>query len=539
MTVIEDHEGIPFATLTNLRLSDFVSDLASADPAASHEKLVWQLASVLWDKMDVPKELSKIPNIEDRLRKKGLSIFWEKLVDVSSSNGIALARSGEEKAIASLSGHRVADACANLINGKNFHLATLVALIGGRESMRKDMREQLREWRTTKCLSEFSQPIRAIYELLAGNVCVCDGFKGSLEDRIDSFIISTRFGLDWRQAFGLRLWYGTRSTAEIEEAVLSFANDLNDLRELAIPRPWYVEQKIPTLWEDEELESREDLLWGLLKLYTFSDTDLEAVIRPENSQLSPLDARLSWQLSRTLSCVANVNYIADAEEKADQLTLSLASQLNSEGSWIEAAFVLIHLSSRTSRAKALQDHLAHHASLIGTEDSSTFTRLNRDFKIPAPWIWEAKALFMRSVKKDPRREVDCLLKAGLFEEAHRTFAKEVAPKAVIERNYDVLRLLLNGFNGKENAIPEWHLGGEVYSDFLKLLDSEKKGSPVDNLILQRLLASLPAMIQASRNPVFMETVAVETISSEVAQAVMPMRETSDVSYPSTFKTIIY
>jgi len=539
MTVIEDHEGIPFATLTNLRLSDFVSDLASADPAASHEKLVWQLASVLWDKMDVPKELSKTPNIEDRLRKKGLSIFWEKLVDVSSSNSIALARSGEEKAIASLSGHRVADACANLINGKNFHLATLVALIGGRESMRKDMREQLREWSTTKCLSEFSQPIRAIYELLAGNVCVCDGFKGSLEDRIDSFIISTRFGLDWRQAFGLRLWYGTRSTAEIEEAVLSFANDLNDLRELAIPRPWYVEQKIPTLWEDEELESREDLLWGLLKLYTFSDTDLEAVIRPENSQLSPLDARLSWQLSRTLSCVANVNYIADAEEKADQLTLSLASQLNSEGSWIEAAFVLIHLSSRTSRAKALQDHLAHHASLIGTEDSSTFTRLNRDFKIPAPWIWEAKALFMRSVKKDPRREVDCLLKAGLFEEAHRTFAKEVAPKAVIERNYDVLRLLLNGFNGKENAIPEWHLGGEVYSDFLKLLDSEKKGSPVDNLILQRLLASLPAMIQASRNPVFMETVAVETISSEVAQAVMPMRETSDVSYPSTFKTIIY
>jgi len=534
LTIIDEHKGIPFATLTDFRLSDFVNDHVSGSPAASHEKLVWQLASVLWDKLDVPKELSDIKDIEDRLRKKRLSVFWEKLVESSSSNSIALARSGEEKAIASLSSHRVADACAHLINGKNFHLATLVALIGCRESMRKDIQEQLREWRAAKCLSEFSQPIRAIYELLAGNVCVCDGFKGSVEDRIDSFQISTRFGLDWRQAFGLRLWYGTQSAAEIEEAVLSFANDLNDDRELAIPQPWYAEQKIPTLWEDEELESREDLLWGLLKLYTFSDTDLEAVIRPENSQLSPLDTRLSWQLSRALRSLGSINYLDDPDDKADRITLSLASQLNNEGSWLEAAFVLIHLSSETARAKALQDHLAHHASLIGTEDSISFTRLTRDFRIPAPWIWEAKALFMRSVKKDPRGEVDCLLKAGLYDEAHRTLAKEVAPKAVIERNYDVLRRLLDGFNGKENVISEWHLGGEVYSDFLELLDSEKKGSPVDGFVLQRLLAGLPAISQASRNPDFMETVAIETISSDVAQVVMLMGEIGEVSYSSSF-----
>ena len=530
LTVVDENEGIPFATLPTFRLSDFIDEKESNSPAALHEKLVWQLASVLWDKLDVPVELSDTPNVEDRLRKKKLSVFWEKLVDSSSCNGIALARSGEEKAIASLSGHRVADACGYLINGKNFHLATLVALIGGRESMRKDIREQLREWRTAKCLSEFNQPIRAIYELLAGNVCVCDGFKGAVEDRVDSFVISTRFGLDWRQAFGLRLWYGTRSAAEIEEAVLSFADDLNEERESALPQPWYVEQKIPTLWEDEDLDNREDLLWGLLKLYTFSDTDLEAIIRPENSQLSPLDTRLSWQLSRTLTSLRNINYLEDPEDKADRATISFASQLTNEGSWIEAAFVLLHLSSGTARAKALQDHLAHHASLIGTEDSASFTKLTRDFRIPAPWIWEAKALFMRSVKKDPRGEVDCLLKAGLFEESHRTFAKEVAPKAIIERNYDVLRALLRGFDGKQNSISEWHLGGEIYSDFLKLLDSQKKGILIDSLVLQRLLAGLPAMIQASRNPDFMETIAIETISSDVAQIITAIGENGEVSF---------
>jgi nuclear pore complex protein Nup98-Nup96 len=279
----------------------------------------------------VPEELKAVPDVSQRLRKDRLSAFWQKLVDNASLKHAALARSNEEKAIAALSGHRVADACAHLIDGNNFRLATLVSLIGTKDNVAKDMREQLNEWQSRKMLSEFSQPIRTLYELVAGNVGVCDGYKGQAEDRVDSFIISKRFGLDWRQAFGLRLWYGITSNDPIENAVEEFAQDLAQDKETSRPHAWYVEQKVPTLWDDRQIGEREDLLWGLLRLFTFEDADIEDVLRPENSQLSPLDIRLSWQLSQAITSKGSVQYTGEDNDKADRTTLSFASQLTNEG----------------------------------------------------------------------------------------------------------------------------------------------------------------------------------------------------------------
>ncbi|RDW88821.1 hypothetical protein BP6252_00853 [Coleophoma cylindrospora] len=525
MTAIDLQNGIPFAQLTQGHLfTEFFHDTNARDPAAMHEKLVWELASILFDDIAVPAELEQVPNVTDRLRKDKLSVFWQKMVDQASSQHVAMARTPEEKTIAALAGHRVPDACNFLINSKNFHLSTLVALIGVKDSMKRDIREQLNEWNKSKVLAEFSQPIRAIYELLAGNVCVCDGSKGApIEDRIESFIISKRFGLDWRQAFGLRLWYAIRSTDNLQSAVVKFEEDLEQGKEAAFPHVWYVEQKIPTLWEDSDLEHREDLLWGLLKLYSLDSADLEAVIRPENSQLSPLDARLSWQLSRAITTLGPfITYGDDAETKADRVSLSFAAQLVNEGSWLDAIFILLHLHDADARAKSIQDHLAQNAGRIGSEDSLTFTTLTQTYKIPATWVWEAKALFMRSVKKDPIAEVECLIRAGSFEEAHRTFAKEVAPKAIVERDYDTLTVLLTGFHGKEDAISEWHLGGEIYSDFLILLSSQKRATGVPADVQERLLAGLPAMVEETRHPAFMETVAVEIISNALAKEVVDL-----------------
>src|SRR5277367_3942595 len=118
-----------------------------------------------------------MPAASNILRKDNVSAFWQKLVGQASNRYVAMAKSSEEKAIACLSGHRISDACGHLLNGKDFHLATLVALIGGNERIKKNIREQLSEWQKSRVLSEFSQSIRAIYELLAGNVCVCDGSK--------------------------------------------------------------------------------------------------------------------------------------------------------------------------------------------------------------------------------------------------------------------------------------------------------------------------------------------------------------------------
>lgn len=533
MTVIDDSSNVPFAKLPeNFKLSAFCDQRATRDPAAMHEKLVWELASILWDDVVVPEELKEVPSISNRLRKDKLSSFWQKLVTPASNRSIGLAKSNEEKAIVSLSAHNVPDACGHLIAGKNFHLATLIAVIGGKESIRKDIKQQISDWKQSKVLSEFSQPIRALYELLAGNVCVCDGTKGvSIEDRIDPFIISKRFGLDWRQAFGLRLWYGTLATESLENAIESFTTDLAQGKETAKPHPWYVEEKVPTLWKDKDQGEREDLLWGLLKLHTYHDTSMEEVLLPANSQLSPLDFRLSWQLSQALTSANVVSH--RNESTADEITLSFAYQLTNEGSWLEAVFVLLHLSDADTRAKSIQNHLARFAGRIGSEESRSFTTLTTQLKIPSSWIWEAKALYMRSVERDSRAEVECLIKAGSFNEAHRTFAREVAPKNIVELDYDVLQTLLGGFQGKEESIAEWNLGGRVYHDFLQIVGHNSPDA-AQTPALGRLLESLPQVVLEKRHPSFMERVAVETISAAVAKKIVAMGKRGQVSSDFVF-----
>jgi nuclear pore complex protein Nup98-Nup96 len=568
LTTITTREGIPEAHLsTTFKFDDFFDDGNAHDQATAHEKLVWELAGVLFDDIEVPDDMKDVDGALTLLRKEKLSAFWEKLVSQATAEHVAMTKSSEEKAIASLSGHRIADACGHLLHGKDYHQATLVALIGGDETMKKDMKEQLSNWKKSSVLSEFNQPIRAIYELLAGNVCVCDGSKtGPLEDRIESFILSKRFGLDWRQAFGLRLWYATQFSDDIAEAINLFAEDLEQDKETTRPLAWYVEQGIPPLWDDPSRSEREDLLWGLLKLYANPKADLESILRPENAQLSPLDVRLSWQLSNALIAHDKASYgpnTKEADDKADALTFAFAAQLTTSGRWLDALFVLLHLSSDSARAKSAREHIARHAHLIGTPDSTAFNTLKEELKIPEQWIWECKALHQRACavgagaiggdSGDSRVEVMCLLKAELYAEAHRVLAANVAPTCVIERDYDSLRTLLAGFRGKEGGIGEWTLGGEVYSDFLLLQEAMRKvgtsagssggsrgsssrggwGEKVDDkvvAVVERLAAALPAMVDEGRRPEpgFLEEVAAQEMAKGVARVLVVMGERSQV-----------
>lgn len=532
---MEQVGGVPQARLClPFKLIDFIGEREPRDPAAAHENLVWELASILFDHIDIPEDLKNFPAAFKFLRKDNLSAFWEKVVEQASVRQVTMAKSSEEKAIAAICGHRIPDACNHLLTGKDFHLATLVALLDGNQAVRKNIKEQLNEWNKARVLSEISQPIRAIYEILAGNVCVCAGIKGApIEDRVDSFTMSKRFGLDWRQAFGLRLWYAITSSDELEHAVQKFTEDLEQDKETAKPFAWYVEQNISPLWDDQHLDEREDLLWGLLKLYSDHTTDLQAVLRPENSQLSPFNMRLSWQLSQALTASGKCSYGEQADEKADRLTLSFAAQLTNDGHWLDAVFVLLHLSSAPARAKSIQDHLGHHAGRIGSEDGAAFNTLIDAFKIPSSWVWEAKALYMRAVVKDSRREVDCLIRASAFDEAHRTFCKAVAPTAVIERDYATLRKLLDGFAGRGPGISGWNLGGAAYKDYLAVLDGEKKGQ-TDAVAVERLLGSLPAMLSDARNVGFLERVAVQEIGACVAKVVVEMGRDGKVSASRLF-----
>lgn len=494
---------------------------------------MWDLASVLFDNVKVPIELQADPGATEKLRRENLSRLWESLVEERTLKAVAMAHTLEEKALAALSGHRVPEACKYLLESKNFRLATLVSLIGSDDGLKKDLREQLREWQAANILSEFSQPIRALYEMLSGNVCACEGTKGALEDRAEPFLISRRFGLNWQQAFGLRLWYAISTDGSIAEAFEKYQEDVEQDKELH-PIVWFTQHGISAIWDDPQKQDREDLLWGLLKLYSDSRADLEAIIRPENSQLSPLDYRLCWQLGQALVSTGRVSFGKNATEKADAATISFAAQLTNEGSWLEAVFILLHLTNPDARARAVQDHLSRHAALIGNDDSTAFKKLVVDFKIPTQWIWHSKALYMRSAKKDATAEVQCLLRAESWADAHQTFIKEVAPRTIIERDYDGLADVLQQFEGRHLHVPDWNVGGEVYKAFLQLMGYHRRAESPPQMLVNSLLEGLPAMHGNTPEASIIEYAALTEMAAEIATIVSSMAKVGEVRHRIQF-----
>ncbi|OAQ78749.1 nucleoporin SONB [Purpureocillium lilacinum] len=515
VTEIRVIDGVPAAILHATRLQELFHHQDMNDPINIHEQRVWELAGILFDSV-AGSDAVEPDHIQ---RKARLSKFWTDLVEPASSTNIGLAGTNEEKAVACLAGHRITEACRHLLEGKNFRLGTLIPLIGTSDTAKSDMKVQLKAWHDSKMLSEFTEAVRTIYELLAGNVSVCDGMKDvPVEDRMESFVIAKKFGLDWRQSFGLRLWYATAPTDSAAVAVGLFQEDIQQDRE-ELPRPWYTEQGIVPLWDDAASTNRQDLLWGLLQLYADKDADLEAIIRPENSQLSPLDTRLCWQLGLALTSTGKVSFGQDSAAKADAATLSYAAQLTAAGDWLEAAFVLLHLSDRTARMKALQEHLCRHAGLIGPETGATFTLLTEKFQIPAAWLWEALALYMRSVRKDASAEVHCLIQAGSFVEAHRVLVHQVAPRAIIERDYATLSALLSQFDGRHETVTEWNQGGEIYNLFLKLIQHRGRGETAPAALLEKLLANLGAMNRGVCDSEVMRYAAVSDMADETAKEI--------------------
>ncbi len=518
LTDVRMLDGAPFAILRQTSLKEIFHHQEMTDPASLHEKRIWDLANILFGH----DYASNLP--EHLARKKKLSEFWTELVEQASSTAIGMASSSEEKAVACLAGHRITEACKYLLEGQNFRIGTLVSLIGTSDAARREMKEQLKSWQDSKMLSEFPEAIRTICEVLSGNVCVCEGLKGvPVEDRMDSFVISQKFGLDWRQAFGMRLWYALNKDDDAKSAVTKFQNDINQDKE-DLPMPWYMEQGVKPLWNDADLGKRQDLLWGLLQLYAEPNADLEAILRPENSQLSPLDARLSWQLGQALLSTGKVSYGEDDVTKADATTVAYAAQLTSGGEWLEAIFVLLHLRDAGARKRALQEHLCRHAARIGVENGPNFTTLTEKLLIPAGWIWEALALYMRSVKKDASGEVQCLLRAGSFEEAHRVLVNQVAPRAIVERNYAGLSELISQFQGRQDSISQWSLGGEIYGYFLALMKHRSKKESIPSTLLERLLAGLNAMSESGSDREILRYAAVSDMADETAREILKMAQ---------------
>ena len=517
--IVIDH-GVPLAIPQQIPLKELASSIKSGP---SEEKSVWSLASILFDELN-PSAFGSIPiqdqpSYEHRVRKDKLSEFWSSICFKDAQKAVTNASSAEERAIGYLSANALVKACQTLIEAKDFRLATLIAQLPADHIMAEDMASQINEWRELCVLSEMTEPIRALYGICAGDVCICEGKKGPIEDQAKTFVLSQRFGLDWRRAFGLRLWYAIEAGQPIEEAVKLFHEDMRSDEPIK-PIPQFMDNGSKDLpWPDYNPNSRQDILWSLLKLFAASKSavptdSLPDILLPHNIAGNPTDFRLSFQLYQAL---AHLFPASTDITKANQLAWEFATQLEAQGEWLWAIFILLHISHAARRQKAILDILARHARSIPDEEQAfPFSHLINDFKIPARWIYEAKALDARAVLTDFPKEIQYLQKAGNWNEAHTTLCQVVGPRCVIEQDLSTLQVLLEGFStGKESIDDAWRKGGEVYEGYLALLGhGDRNGETVD-----KLLHALLELVEVKGGKFgFEEGIAIREIAGEVADA---------------------
>ncbi|KAF2136212.1 uncharacterized protein K452DRAFT_313381 [Aplosporella prunicola CBS 121167] len=558
---LDPAEEAPRAKTYEIAFKDLVNVVEVDTPAGKYEQQVWQLASILFDD---PADLrphgaprfDSLDHVESLVRKDALSEFWKSIILPDADRQARQAKSSEEKAIAHLSSYSVAEACEALIEGKDFRLATLVAQIGGAQSARQDIAAQLEEWRNQGTISEMSDAVRVLYTILSGECSVADGKTGGgAENKAEDIRISTRFGFDWRQAFGLRLWYACSSDRfneeSIEEAVKRFEEELRDGDEHAKPVPWFIRAGVKTGWEDPQPNEREDLLWGLLKIYRSycirEPVDIAAILAPENATGNPVNARLSWQLLcllrakevlPRLAITADDNYdpsdadIWNAREitkLSDTLTSTFALPLLTPEHWLHALWVLIHLTEETERTAAIKDLLAFNAARIGddADTDAVFAHLTTGLQISSTWIYEAKAQHARAVLQDPVRETQFLLLAGNYNAAHSVLCRAVAPAAVISNAPEdaaALRSLLARFSeagpAALDAVEAWAHGGAMYADYLALLDADAQfAAPAPVEPLRRLARALAALSPDLSSRELVERAAVAEMARVVAARV--------------------
>ncbi|KAH8697654.1 nuclear protein 96-domain-containing protein [Talaromyces proteolyticus] len=505
-------DGIPFARNDKSDIQSFIQSSTGSSSQARHERFIWQLTSILFNddieddiSAGVPPQLRK--KFLHRIKKDRLSRVWENLVREKYGQDLDSIEIPEERAFAFLTFHRIEDACNALVESGNLHLATMLAQIGRDKTSRIDMQKQVESWRQHNVYSEINEPIRALYELLAGNTHRSVGRpSGAPEDRASTFTFSERFELDWIQAFGLRLWYGIAEDEPIEAAVSLFLHDLATGEEPAYPIPAHFEAEYGNVRHSSLSSNQESPLWVLLKVYAAAvggpavaelKINLPEAVLPEAVSGNKLTSRLSFQLHQVVTSLVGMNdHIILNKSRADQLTWSYAWELIASGAMEPALFVLLHLSRATDREHGLKETLGQFAATLprptmadGKADAG-WTYLVDDLKIPESWVWVAKALFSR-YSGDYANEVGYLIRAKNWNEAHTTFCRIVGPRTVIERDWNILRQLLNGFgDSPERKVRGWSGGGAVYEDFLRLVTAQ---SHREQGVLKRLIGSLVIM----------------------------------------------
>ena len=312
-----------------------------------------------------------------------------------------------KRIFALLSGHQISAACETAIESSNLRLATILAQLGPDalatdDTVRADVALQLEKWREYHVDTFVDDAYRKILELVSGNLGVSPG-REDLDpkgDGVDELHVLE--GLEWKRALAAGVWYAVpRATgaavagadAGLAEVVDRYERAYRADPRVAAPTPDYLlsssseateSRPWPPPLSSSSSDAPLDPAFHLLKLFTSPTHPLEAALEPRNFGPSPLDYRLPWHLYMLISRVLQRRDWEDRMElpeeggggdstsededeamaggggrveggdgsvltlegnsvTADRVTEAYAMQLEAQGEWHWAAFVLLHI----------------------------------------------------------------------------------------------------------------------------------------------------------------------------------------------------
>ncbi len=329
-------DGVPRVSVSGHLAFSTHADLQRG-PSNAQLLRILRLGRALFDDLasvQVASPGSDMP--EKALRKAALSSWLKAEVKASVERDVVATPMGPARVFAHLSGHDVEAAVSVASEAGDQRLAVLLAQADGSEAFKQRMRQQLTIWQTSLQTSHIEPAYRKVYAVLSGETAVLPGVVD--RDPINAASqIEVDSGLDWLRTFGLHLWYGTALDASIEDALHSYQSALGDHR--TTPRPHLPDSQAI------------DAVFSMLELFCDLNKPLDEVLRPAGLGVSRLDVSGQWHLQRILAAAKpmrrTADQIADKESSttADKLTIDYATQLEAVGMWVDAAFVLMHLSN--------------------------------------------------------------------------------------------------------------------------------------------------------------------------------------------------
>ncbi|TIC58943.1 hypothetical protein E3Q03_04067 [Wallemia mellicola] len=518
---LDQDSGLPVASTDyQLRFKNFVGTFNQDDYA--HEATYWRLASALFDEidLDLPENTSDtlISRVLAVRRKEALSNWLKSTVSETVESEIK--ESQEEvinRVFSLLTGNQIVRAANLAMSIGDYKLATLITQSPGDSEFRNDLYSQIQKWKEHKVDSQIDSNYRKVYALLAGITDNLEGNK-SFDNADKADMINISQGLDWLRSFGLRLWYGTLDEQGINDAVDAYDNAFNDEDGKFEPTA-----SAPIAHHHIDKKSGPfDAIYSLIKLFIDPAYTLERALEPIGFSSSKQDWRLSWHVYTILSRVLRLRdfggrfdvamdenqdgTVEGHSQKADNLAINYASQVERAGLYQWSIFILLHLELDDMRESAIKDSLTRNVMNYSEQDEAF---LVDKLCIPQTWLAEAKATYAH-YQGNIYEEYKLLLAAEQYTGAHFVAVNTLAPEAIIRDDLDLLNKLLQPFENVDVSVDNWSSSGKLLLEYTNILKrvpelivgtTSEKADASDRGQLREIYRRLPILIK-SLNGIF-------------------------------------